>query len=116
MGMTEPNQVTINTILNWFQEQVEDKVPVAASIYIDAAQKLVALMGPLDDSLIEAEMTYRRIRSIHISEGKTAAAAETLAKSSDAYYNWLQLKAKRDRVEHFINLCKARTRLQAWDQ
>lgn len=111
----ENKLVTIDGILDWFQDAVERKMPVSSAIYLDGCQKLVALLGNFDDSLIEAELAYRRLRSGFIEDGKSAAESEARAKASDAYRDYLKLKAKRDRITEFILLGKARLKLPVWD-
>ena len=112
----ENKLVTIDSILDWFQDAVERKMPVSSAVYLDGCQKLIALLGNFDDSLIEAELAYRRLRSGFIEDGKSAAEAETRAKASDAYRDYLKLKAKRDRINEFVMLSKKRVGLESWEK
>jgi len=108
--------VTIDGILAWFQDAVERKMPVSSAIYLDGCQKIVALLGNFDDDLVEAELVYRRLRSGFIEDGKSAAEAEARTKASDAYRDYLKLRAKRDRIEQFILLSKKRVGLESWEK
>lgn len=114
--MNDQKKVTIDTILDWFTDSVEKAIPISPTLWLDGATKLNALLGNMDDSLIEAEMSYRRLRSGFIEDGKTAAEAETRSKASDAYRDYLKLKAKRDRCSEFIMLAKKRAGVQSWEK
>lgn len=108
--------VTIDSILGEFEKHVADGTPVSPGLWLDGAAKLVSLMGSLDDELIDAELKYRNIRTFYIDDDKTAAEAEARAKSSEAYRNYLHLKAKKERIQEFINISKKRVGLTEWQQ
>lgn len=110
------NRVTPDVILDWFTEAVEQGKPISPSTWLDGATKLNALLGSLDDEYIHVEMVYRRLRTGFLDDGKSAAESEARAKSSDAYRDFLRLKAKRERCAEFIMLAKKRAAVQSWDQ
>lgn len=108
--------VTIDGILGWFHDQVEKKQPISPATWIEGCQKVNALLGNLDQDLVGAEMAYRRLRSKLVSDEDTSSAkAETIAKASDEYQNYLLLKAKKKQIESFIQIAKKSVELKHWD-
>ena len=110
------NDVTLDGIIEWMKVQVENKNPIAASTWLDAAAKLNLLLLDLDDLLVDAEMEVNKLtHEFLLVPGATVASSKTAVRSSDAYGKLLKLKAKKERVTEFIRLAKKRTELQAWD-
>lgn len=99
---------SIDQILTGARESVEKNMPVSPAQWLDAAQRLNALVENLDERLIATEMDYRKLRASYIEEGKSATEAETRAKASDTYGELLRLKAKKEQVEAFIQIAKKR--------
>src|ERR1700691_5520576 len=56
------NVVTTETILDWLKEQVEQKNPVAPSVWLDSAQKLVVLLGDESDKLHRLQQRVAQMR------------------------------------------------------
>jgi hypothetical protein len=110
------SDITVDSIMTEMEERVARGIPMTPGIYLDYAQKLVALLSNLDESLVLAEMAYRKLRAQFIEIGTTAAEAEVRAKSSDAYKEYLFLKAKRDRVQEVVNISKKRVGLTQFEQ
>ena len=54
------DKITIDTIIEWFKVQAESKIPVDPGKYLDAAQKLNALIGNLDDEVVLYKMKAER--------------------------------------------------------
>lgn len=108
--------VSIETIINFFQDAVRRGVPVSSSLYLDGAQKLSVLIAEVDDGLINAEMEYRELRAQFMAEGDSGVMAETRAKASNAYRRLLGLRAQRERIAWFIQIAKKRVELQSFDQ
>jgi hypothetical protein len=103
---------TIEEILEGARSSVEKNQPVSPTQWLDAAQRLNALIQNLDERLVEVEMIYRRLRAGFIEDGKSATESETRAKSSDAYGELLKLKAKKDQVDSFIQIAKKRCEIR----
>jgi len=55
------DKVTIDSILETMKGWVESRTPIQPTLWLDAAQKLIALLSDLDDVLIEAKMKYERL-------------------------------------------------------
>ncbi len=108
--------VTIDGIMSWCKESVQTRRVVHPDQWLDISQKLAVLLEDLDDDLINMEMEYRNLRAEFIGAGESAAAAEVKAKSSEAYRQNLQLKAKRERIAWTIQIAKKRAELAAFDR
>lgn len=112
--MNEP--VTINTIMNQFETWVQGKNPIPPSLWLDGAIKMAALMGNLDDELIEAKMAVNRSIAAKVESGDSVAKATILTEAEEIQGEYLKKKAKREQVEQFIMLAKKRCSLQSFDQ
>ena len=106
---------TIDEILNGARDAVNNGVPVSPSSWLDAAQRLNALFQNLDEELIDAESAYMNVKVVYIEEGKTVAEAEARAKATEAYKNYLRLKAKKEQIKEFIRIVKKRVE-STWDK
>jgi len=107
--------IDIDTILSEFKMRVMKDEPIGADEWINGAARVNALKGTLDNSVIAAEMNYNRIKSGIVMGGKSNAQADTLAKSSDEYQHFKELKAKQDRVIEFIRIAKARSKINEFN-
>jgi hypothetical protein len=107
---------TIDSVLSYFEEAAMSKLPVSPSQYLDAAQLLTALVGNLDNEIVDAELSYLKMRALYLEEGKTSTESEVRSKATEVYATFLRLRAKRERVKSFIQLAKKRVELQSWDQ
>lgn len=99
-----------------FEKRVEEKTPISPSLWLDGAIKVAALLGNLDDDLIQAKMVVNRLIAEKVEKGESATKATILAEAQDSYADYLKLKAKREQVEQFIMLAKKRCSLQSFDQ
>lgn len=107
--------VTITSIENWFRENVEQRIPIAPSKYLDAAQKIVVLLSNLDDDLTTAEMAVNRRVAAYMESGDSAAGAKLKVKALPEYENYLRMNAQKERAIEFIRICKKKVEIQQWD-
>ena len=107
--------VTIDTILNWFQEQIEQKIPVSAGMYLEAAQKMIVLLANIDDEIVEKELTVNRQIADMIESGDSVSAAKIKVKALNDYADLQRLIAKKERAKGFIQISKKRVELQNFD-
>jgi len=103
-------KVTVDTILEWFQQSIEQKLPISQEQWLDSAAKLVILAEDIDDQLSEMEGRMAERERIAIEEGDTAAKAKILKTGSIDYKQYLTLKAKRKRIDEHIRIAKKRER------
>lgn len=111
--MTE--KINIDTILEWFKEQIENKQPVGAGNFLDGAFKLNILLEDLDNEIVGHETALSYIRADYIKDGKSVAQAQRLAEATEDFTKLRYLKAKKDRVVEFIKLSKKRVENQYHD-
>lgn len=103
--MTE--KITIDTILNYLQECVENHTPLSPATWLDASLKLNILSGNETDKLAELEMEVaRKINKILSQVGGSVAKAKMEVQATETYRDMRKLQAKVKRVEEFIRICK----------
>ncbi len=119
MGFTQSDdmpEVTIDTIMDWFNDKVEKHEPIGPNMWLDGARKVNALMGNLDEDLISAEMELNRNIANALSDEKLSSArARDLAKATPDYARLLKLKAKKEQAIEFIRLAKKDVVSPQWD-
>src|ERR1035437_6408221 len=109
----EKEIATIDTIMDYFQKAAEEKIPVTPSLWLDGAIKIIALLGNLDDTLIEAKFATMSLLAKLIEEGGSVSLAKVKMNATEAYKTFLKLEAKRERIAEFIMLAKKRCSLQS---
>jgi hypothetical protein len=102
--------VTIDSILEWFKESIENKNPISQEQWLDSAAKLVILAEDIDDQLSQMEFQMAERERIALEEGEPAAKAKILKTGVVDYKYYLKLKAKRKRIDEHIRIAKKRER------
>lgn len=108
-------EATIDSILDWFEEQVINRNPLSPARYMDGAQKINVLKQDLDEEIVDLQMQVNKTIEAHLDEGMTSSFAKAKAQATDVYGDLLRLKAKKERAEEFIRLAKVQARLQYED-
>jgi hypothetical protein len=103
---------TIDTIIAWLNDVVENKRQVSPTAWVDIAQKANILLGNETDSLAELSQTIAKERLRLMEEGATASKAKIATEATDDYKTYSKLKAKISRVEELIRLSKVVARLK----
>jgi len=103
-------KVTIDSILEWFKEQIEQKNPISQEQWLDAAAKLTILAEEIDDQLSTMEAIMADAERAYIEGGEPAAKAKILKTENIDYKEYLKLKAKRKRIDRHIEIAKKRER------
>lgn len=103
--------VSVNSILDYFQEQVAQNLPVSPSRWIDGALKLAVLLGEQNDKLFELHQKVAQLRADHIEKGESVAKAKALVEALDAYKEYCKQKARIEQIYEFIRLSKLRSRI-----
>lgn len=108
-----PEPVTVETILGYLQRAIEEKLVVSPSVWIDAAQKLVVLMGAEHDTLCELEQEVSTIKLAYLEADPkhNVSAAKSKVQASDAYKKMRKQQLLCERLEEFIRVSKLRGRL-----
>lgn len=104
--------VSVNSILSYLQEQVERKIPLAPSIWVDAAQKINVLLGDEHDKLYDLQQVIAKVKAEYIVKGDSVAKADALVRATDIYTEMKKQEAKIKRIEEFIRIAKIQARLK----
>lgn len=106
-------KVTCDTILQWMQKQVEEKLPINPELWSDAAEKLNILSSDETDKLFEMQQVVAQLRVNFLGEGKTATAAKMLVETDPRYTEARKQAAKVEQIKEAIRLAKMRARLKS---
>lgn len=104
-------KVTVDTILDNLQAWVENRQPVAAAEWLDAAQKLIVLVGDVQEDLFMLEQQLANERLRHIENGDSVAKAKAKIEATAFYSDSRRLIAKIDRVKELIRISKLQARM-----
>ena len=113
MEMETKELVSVNSILSYLQEQVEKKIPLAPSIWVDASAKLAVLLGDENDKLFDLQQKVAQIRVDYIQqgEGMSVSEAKVRTEATDEYKEFHKQKARVEQVAEFIRIAKLRARI-----
>ncbi len=104
--------ITTETILGFLKDNIEQKISVSPSVYVDAAQKLVVLLSDEHEKLFSIQQKVAQAKAELMSEGSTAANAKIMIEATDDYKNYQLQKAKIGRIEEFIRIAKLQSRIK----
>lgn len=108
------NLVTTDTILDWLQEQVEQKQPVTPTKSLEIAQKLNVLLGDEHDHLYKLEQEVAKAKLEMLSKGdKSVARAEIEVQATDLFRTRQNQKARIGRIEEMIRISKRQATLKS---
>ncbi len=106
------NLTTIDSIIDYLKERVEQKIPIAPTLWLNAAQKLNVLLGNENDRLAELFQSTRKIMIAHIEEDKSATEAKARMEMTDVYKENNKQKAEINQGGEFIRLAKSQSRVR----
>lgn len=104
-------KVTTDTILEQLKEWVENKMPIAPHLWLDACAKLNVLKGQETDSLFYYQQEVAKYKKELMEEGYTAAKAKVWAEAHDMYTEMKKIEAKIEMIEEQIRISKIQARL-----
>ena len=107
--------ITIESIMSWFEDQIRHDHPVSTATWIDGASKVVSLLQNFNEEAVVAEMEYRELKASFIAQGCSGVESETRAKATPAYAKYLRMKSEKERIEQWCQLAKKRTDIKHWD-
>jgi len=109
--MENKELVTIDTIINFIKENVENKQPLSPAVYVDAAAKLNVLLSDEHALLhkLQGEVARERVKFIEID--MTATEAKMRVEAMPMYEQMLNQKAKIERIVEFIRISKLQARM-----
>jgi hypothetical protein len=106
--------VTVDSILEWFKNNIETRQVIPMTSYLDAATKLNILKESVDNGIIEFNSFLAQTKVDFIEQGDSVAKAKAKIEAMEEYRQLKQLEAKKERVEEFIRIIKVRARQQDW--
>lgn len=105
-------KTTLDTILSWFKDAIENRLPISPGQWLDGAAKILVLLEDLDEEIVRADMEVNRQVSTAMAAGKSAAAARLESKAGDAYEKFIRLQAKKERLMGLVQTAKRRTEMR----
>lgn len=102
---------TADDILTVLEQWAREKRPVDPTMWVEAAQKLVTLMGDEADKLFRMEQAVAQMRVELLEGGQNATQAKMRVEASDDYREARRQKAKIGRIEETVRLAKLRGRM-----
>ena len=103
--------VTIDTILDFFEESIANKLPISPSTFVDAAAKLAVLVGEENEKLFKLQQQVAQSRVAHMNNGESVSKAKVLVEATDEYREFQIQKSKIEQIFEFIRIAKLRARL-----
>ena len=104
---------TIDSILETFNEWVENKNPIDSHQWVKAAQYLNVLISDEHDKLFKLQQQVATLKCKLIEEkGISVARAELEAETTDICLEERKQKAKIKQIEEFIRIAKLQSRLK----
>lgn len=105
------DKVTVELILENLQDLVEKKIPIGASTWLDGAQKLIVLVGDLQEELFLLEQVIAKKKLEFIDQGDSVAKAKVRIEGLDEFVQARRLEAKIDRVTELVRISKLQSRM-----
>lgn len=104
---------TLDDILNDMEQRVRENQPVSPANWLEAAIKINALRGDLDNDIADFEAQLILVEGSYIKQGEPQTKAKSLTryKYNEDYNKLLKAKAKSKRIEEFLRLAKKRSML-----
>ncbi len=107
-------KVTVDTILNWLQESVENKRVIDAHTWTDACQKLNVLLSDEHDKLydLQQKVAQEKVKLLDSIPKPPVIEAKTRVEASELYKGMKVQEAKIKRCEEAIRIAKIQARLK----
>lgn len=103
--------VTCDLIVGWLTNQIEQKLPIDPSTWMECASKLNVLLQGEMEKQFDMDQVVAKMRNAHLDNGKTAAFAKSQIEATDEYKKARTQKAKVERVLEVIKLAKLNARI-----
>lgn len=105
------NLVTIDLILNWLKESVQEKRPIDAHIWVQASLKMNVLIGDENSKLFDLQQEVARLKILRIESGDSVAKAKVYVEATNEYKAMKKQEAKIDQIQEAIRIAKIQARL-----
>lgn len=104
--------ITTETIINYLEEKIKHREPVAPSTFVDAAQKLNVLLSDEHAELYRLQQILNEKKAELIGQGESVAKAKTLTEATEDFHAYCLQKAYIERIEEFIRIAKLQARMK----
>jgi hypothetical protein len=104
-------KVSTDTILNFLHKSVEEKMQLNPEAWIDAAHKLIILLGDEQDKLFELQQEVAKLKLTWLDsqDKRNVSEARIRVEGTDEYKNYKKQEAKCKRIEEFVRVAKKRS-------
>lgn len=99
-------KTTIDSIMAYFENAVEQRLPLSPSLWLDGAIKINVLKGEEYDKLYEMEQECSKMESLYLEANMTSVASKTKVKATEQWLKWKKQHARVEQLEDFILLSK----------
>jgi hypothetical protein len=106
----EPNS-TVDTILDWLKKQAESRAVIDPSMFVDAASKMVMLLGDEQDILYELQQAESQVMVSFIESGDSVAKAKLKVQALDIHRSVKKQEARIERCYELVRLAKIRSKI-----
>lgn len=104
--------ITVDSILDWLKACIEQKMPVDAHQWVEAALRLNVLVVDEHDMLFTMQQAVSKKRVELLEGGKNATQAKMIVEASDEYRLTQSQKARIGRIEELVRIAKVQARLK----
>ena len=105
--------VTCDKIMDWFNSQIEQKLPIDPSMWMEGAMKLNVLVQGEQEKLYDLEQEVAKLRNILLESDETFSSAKSKVEATEEYKNSRKQKSKVERIIAFISIAKQHSRMAA---
>ncbi len=112
MEQVESSKRTTDSILGKLRVMVEERKPITAEEWIDAAMFLNILKGDEDDELLKYDTLLAKRRLEIRARHKSAVDAENELKTTEEYQNYQHQKSRIDNIKEFIRIAKKQAEIR----
>ncbi len=102
-----------DTILNWMREQAIHKAPIDPMTWLEAAEKLNAMIGDEIDKELDLRQIVSQKRLEILEGGKSAVYARMATEATDDWKKMVRQGAKIGQIQEAIRLAKHHSRLKS---
>lgn len=102
---------TAESIMSLVENKVSANEPMSPVYYLEAAIRVNALSGDVDNQISYLEAELNHIQAEYIKQDLPANKAMILAKNDIDYKKLLELKALKKRIENFLSTSRKRSQI-----
>ena len=99
-------EVTIDKIISWLEEQVREKHPIDPQTWLEAGLKLTLLMGDEHGRLFTLQQIIAQQKTELLKLDNSVAKVNLMLEATDQYREMRIQEAKIKRIEELVRLSK----------